>query len=78
MITTHLRGLRRARLGAAAGGAIVVPQPQFTAERVAAALTAWLADPSALAAAAAGARSVGHPDAAARLADLVIATGTAA
>jgi UDP-N-acetylglucosamine--N-acetylmuramyl-(pentapeptide) pyrophosphoryl-undecaprenol N-acetylglucosamine transferase len=63
---------------AAAGGAIVVPQPQFTAERVAQALTAWLADPKALAAAAAGARSAGHPDAAARLADLVIATGSPA
>ncbi len=62
---------------AAAGGAIVVPQPQFTPDRVAAALTQWLADPKALAAAAAGARSAGYPDAAARLADLVIATGTA-
>lgn len=61
---------------AAAGGAVVIPQPQFTAERLAAALTAWLADPKALAVAAAGARSVGHPDAAARLADLVIATGS--
>ena len=61
---------------AAAGGAVVIPQPQFTAERLAAALTAWLADPKALAEAAAGARSVGHPDAAARLADLVIETGT--
>ena len=60
---------------AAAGGAIVMPQPQFSAERLAEALTGWLADPKALAAAAAGARSVGHPDAAARLADLVISTG---
>ncbi len=62
---------------AAAGGAIVVPQPQFTAERLAGALTRWLADPKALAEAAAGARSAGHPDAARRLADLVIATGSA-
>jgi UDP-N-acetylglucosamine--N-acetylmuramyl-(pentapeptide) pyrophosphoryl-undecaprenol N-acetylglucosamine transferase len=61
---------------AAASGAIVIPQPQFTADHVAQALTAWLADPKALAAAAAGARSVGHPDAAARLADLVILTGS--
>lgn len=60
---------------ASAGGAIVVPQPQFTAERVAQALTAWLCDPKALAAAAAGARSAGHPDAAARLADLALSTG---
>ena len=65
-----------ARALAAAGGAVVLPQPQFTAERLCAALTAWLADPKALAVAAAGARSVGHPDAAARLADLVIETGT--
>jgi UDP-N-acetylglucosamine--N-acetylmuramyl-(pentapeptide) pyrophosphoryl-undecaprenol N-acetylglucosamine transferase len=67
--TDNARGM------AAAGGAIVVPQPQFTAERVAQALTLWLADPKALAEAAAGARSAGHPDAARRLADLVIATG---
>ncbi|GGE13799.1 UDP-N-acetylglucosamine--N-acetylmuramyl-(pentapeptide) pyrophosphoryl-undecaprenol N-acetylglucosamine transferase [Polymorphobacter glacialis] len=60
---------------AAAGGAIVIPQPRFNAEVVAQALTAWLSDPKALAAAAAGARSAGHPDAAARLADLVISTG---
>ncbi|MFZ4689306.1 MAG: undecaprenyldiphospho-muramoylpentapeptide beta-N-acetylglucosaminyltransferase [Polymorphobacter sp.] len=63
---------------AAAGGAIVIAQPQFTAERLAQALTAWLADPKALAAAAAGARSAGYPDAAARLADLVVSTGTPA
>ena len=61
---------------AAAGGAVVVPQPRFTAETVAAALTTWLADPKALAVAAAGARSAGHPDAAARLADLVLSTGS--
>ncbi len=61
---------------AAAGGAIVIPQPQFTAERVAEALTGWLADPKALGSAAAGARSVGHPQAASRLADLVISTGS--
>jgi len=41
-------------------------------------LTAWLADPKALAAAAAGARSAGYPQAAARLADLVISTGSSA
>ena len=68
--TDNARGL------AAAGGAVVVPQPHFTAEAVAKALTAWLADPKALAVAAAGARSAGHPDAAARLADLVISTGS--
>ena len=60
---------------AAAGGAVVIPQPHFTAERLALALTDWLGDPKALSGAAAGARSVGQPDAATRLADLVIATG---
>ena len=60
----------------AAGGAIVIPQPQFTPETVARALENWLSDPAALAAAAAGARSAGHPDAAARLADLVISVGS--
>ncbi|KAB7644461.1 undecaprenyldiphospho-muramoylpentapeptide beta-N-acetylglucosaminyltransferase [Polymorphobacter fuscus] len=64
-----------ARALAAAGGAVVIPQPQFTAERLAQALTDWLGHPKALGLAAAGARSVGHPDAAARLADLVIAIG---
>jgi UDP-N-acetylglucosamine--N-acetylmuramyl-(pentapeptide) pyrophosphoryl-undecaprenol N-acetylglucosamine transferase len=61
---------------AAAGGAVVVPQPRFTAEAVAEALTGWLAGPKALAAAAAGARRAGYPDAAARLADLVLSTGS--
>lgn len=61
---------------ASAGGAVVIPQPRFTADALTAALTAWLGNPKALATAAAGARSVGIPDAAARLADLVIATGT--
>lgn len=61
---------------AAAGGAIVVPQPRFTAEQVAMALTGWLTDPKALATAAAGARSAGYPDAAARLADLAVSIGS--
>jgi UDP-N-acetylglucosamine--N-acetylmuramyl-(pentapeptide) pyrophosphoryl-undecaprenol N-acetylglucosamine transferase len=60
---------------AAAGGAIVMPQPQFTATALAGHLTAWLGDPTALARAAAGARSAGFPHAAAALADLVLATG---
>ncbi len=61
-----------------AGGAIVVPQLEFTPARVARALESWLSDGQALAAAGAGARSAGHPDAAQRLADLVISTGTPA
>ncbi len=67
-----------ARALADAGGAIVVPQPEFAPARVAQALESWLSDPSALAAAAARARSAGHPDAVARLADLVVATGSPA
>ena len=61
---------------AAAGGAAVMRQSEFTPERLAGALTAWATDPKALAAAAAGAQSAGRPDAASALADLVIATGT--
>lgn len=57
-----------ARLGAAQ----VVPQADFTPRRLAAEISARLADPSGLAAAAAAARSAGIPDAAERLADLVL------
>ena len=58
-----------------AGGAIVIAQPDFTPASLAAAMAGWLGDPAALAAAAAAARGVGVPDAAMRLADLVIAAG---
>jgi len=54
------------------GGAIVVPQPEFTPERLAAILRDALAAPAKLKAAAAAAKSVGAPDAAERLADLVL------
>jgi UDP-N-acetylglucosamine--N-acetylmuramyl-(pentapeptide) pyrophosphoryl-undecaprenol N-acetylglucosamine transferase len=64
-----------ARALADAGGAVVIAQPAFTAEAVATAIAAWLGDPAALAVAAVAARGVGHPEAGARLADLVIATG---
>jgi UDP-N-acetylglucosamine--N-acetylmuramyl-(pentapeptide) pyrophosphoryl-undecaprenol N-acetylglucosamine transferase len=57
---------------AASGGAVVVPQPEFTPERLAAILRGALAAPEKLAAQAAAARSVGVPDAAERLADLVM------
>jgi UDP-N-acetylglucosamine--N-acetylmuramyl-(pentapeptide) pyrophosphoryl-undecaprenol N-acetylglucosamine transferase len=67
-----------ARAMAGLGGAILIPQPQFTPDRLAAALTAWLGDPAALAAAAAAAHALGQPDAAARLADLVIRIGDSA
>jgi len=57
---------------AKSGGAIVVPQNEFTPERLAAILRDALADPAKLEAAARAAKSVGVPDAAERLADLVL------
>ena len=59
----------------AAGAARMIRQQLFTPETLAEALTPWLADRQALAEAAAAARAAGHPDAAVRLANLVIATG---
>ena len=64
--------LANARVLAAADGAVVLTQDGFTPERLAAELTALAADPARLAAMAAGARSCGAPDAAERLADLVL------
>jgi UDP-N-acetylglucosamine--N-acetylmuramyl-(pentapeptide) pyrophosphoryl-undecaprenol N-acetylglucosamine transferase len=66
-----------ARAMASAGGAILIPQSRLTAEALGQALISWLADPEALAQAAAAARALGRPDAAARLADLVLASGDA-
>jgi UDP-N-acetylglucosamine--N-acetylmuramyl-(pentapeptide) pyrophosphoryl-undecaprenol N-acetylglucosamine transferase len=60
-----------ARALAAAGGAFVIPQPEFLAVAVTGRLTALLSDPAALSAAAAGARTQAVVDAAAALADLV-------
>jgi UDP-N-acetylglucosamine--N-acetylmuramyl-(pentapeptide) pyrophosphoryl-undecaprenol N-acetylglucosamine transferase len=57
---------------ASSGGAVVVPQPEFTPERLAAILRGALAAPEKLAASAKAAKSVGVPDAAERLADLVL------
>jgi UDP-N-acetylglucosamine--N-acetylmuramyl-(pentapeptide) pyrophosphoryl-undecaprenol N-acetylglucosamine transferase len=57
---------------AASGAAEVMPQSAFTPERLAAALRKALADPAPLAAAAAAAKEAGVPDAAERLADLVV------
>lgn len=54
-----------------AGGGRMILQPQFTAETVSEALQRFLSSPDVLAAAAGGARSVGRPDAGARLADIV-------
>jgi UDP-N-acetylglucosamine--N-acetylmuramyl-(pentapeptide) pyrophosphoryl-undecaprenol N-acetylglucosamine transferase len=54
-----------------AGGAWLVPQPEFTAPALAARLMDMLEHPAALARAAAAARTLARPDAAERLADLV-------
>jgi UDP-N-acetylglucosamine--N-acetylmuramyl-(pentapeptide) pyrophosphoryl-undecaprenol N-acetylglucosamine transferase len=55
-----------------AGGAIRIEQRDFTPERLAAEISRMAADPSALAAMAQAAKSAGAPDAAERLADLVM------
>jgi UDP-N-acetylglucosamine--N-acetylmuramyl-(pentapeptide) pyrophosphoryl-undecaprenol N-acetylglucosamine transferase len=55
-----------------AGGAIVLKQDDFTPVRLAAEIAALVAEPARLSAMAAGAKSVGVPDAAERLADLVL------
>jgi UDP-N-acetylglucosamine--N-acetylmuramyl-(pentapeptide) pyrophosphoryl-undecaprenol N-acetylglucosamine transferase len=60
-----------ARALAAAGGARVVPQAQFTPEKLAERLTSLFSVPAALAEAAVGARGQARADAAFRLADLV-------
>ncbi len=58
-----------------AGGAVMIRQQLFEPAHLAEVLTAWASDPKALAAAAAAARAAGKPEAAKRLANLVIATG---
>jgi UDP-N-acetylglucosamine--N-acetylmuramyl-(pentapeptide) pyrophosphoryl-undecaprenol N-acetylglucosamine transferase len=55
-----------------AGGAVLLRQDAFTPERLAREIAALAADPARLATMAAGARSAGAPDAAERLADLVL------
>ena len=57
---------------AASGGATVLPQREFTPQRLAELLRGALADPAALAKAAAAAQSVGVANAADRLADVVL------
>jgi UDP-N-acetylglucosamine--N-acetylmuramyl-(pentapeptide) pyrophosphoryl-undecaprenol N-acetylglucosamine transferase len=53
-----------------AGGAIRIPQTEFTPDRLAAEISALAADPARLTAMATGARAIGRLDAAERLADL--------
>ncbi len=57
-----------------AGGAIRIEQRDFTPEHLAAEIARLAADPAALAAMAQSAKSAGAPDAAERLADLVMKT----
>jgi UDP-N-acetylglucosamine--N-acetylmuramyl-(pentapeptide) pyrophosphoryl-undecaprenol N-acetylglucosamine transferase len=64
--------LANARVLESAGGAILLRQDAFTPERLAREIVALAADPARLTAMAAGARSAGAPDAAERLADLVM------
>lgn len=59
---------------AASGAVTVIRQADFTAERVAGEIAAAFADPEGLTRRAGAAKSAGVPDAAARLADLVMAT----
>jgi UDP-N-acetylglucosamine--N-acetylmuramyl-(pentapeptide) pyrophosphoryl-undecaprenol N-acetylglucosamine transferase len=59
---------------AQAGGALRIPQADFTPDRLAAEISALAAEPARLAAMAAAARTVGRLDAAERLADLVMKT----
>jgi UDP-N-acetylglucosamine--N-acetylmuramyl-(pentapeptide) pyrophosphoryl-undecaprenol N-acetylglucosamine transferase len=57
---------------AQAGGALRIPQAEFTPDRLAAEISTLAAEPGQLAAMAASARSAGRLDAAERLADLVM------
>lgn len=59
---------------AESGAVNVIRQPEFTPERLAAEIAAAFGDPEGLTRRAAAAKSAGAPDAAARLADLVMAT----
>ena len=63
---------------AASGGAVVVPQAEFTPERLAAILREALASPAKLAASARAAKASGIADAADRLADVVLEIARAA
>lgn len=69
--------LANANALALAGGAVVTPQAQFTPDWLANDLQARLSDAEALAASAEAARRVGAPDAAKRLADVVLAAAGA-
>ena len=54
------------------GAASIMRQAEFTPEALSRRLAALLADPAGLAAAGRAAKTIAHPDAASRLADLVL------
>jgi UDP-N-acetylglucosamine:LPS N-acetylglucosamine transferase len=62
---------RNARALVAAGAAVLIPDAECTADRLDAELGALLADPDRLESMGKAARALGHPDAAARVAELV-------
>jgi UDP-N-acetylglucosamine--N-acetylmuramyl-(pentapeptide) pyrophosphoryl-undecaprenol N-acetylglucosamine transferase len=64
--------LANAKVLEAAGGAVLLRQDAFTPERLAREIAALAADPARLSAMASAARAAGAPDAADRLADLVL------
>jgi UDP-N-acetylglucosamine--N-acetylmuramyl-(pentapeptide) pyrophosphoryl-undecaprenol N-acetylglucosamine transferase len=64
--------LANARVLSDAEGAILLPQAEFTPQRLAIEIAALSADPDRLVAMAQAARTMGKPDAAERLADLVL------
>jgi len=64
--------LANAQVLGKAGGAMVLPQAEFTPGRLASEIAALAGDPDRLVAMAAAARAAGTPDAAERLADLVL------
>jgi len=67
--------LENARMLSEAGGATLIPQAEFTPVHLTRLLTDLLARPQTLAAQAKAALAYARPDAAARLADLVLETG---
>ena len=64
--------LANAEVLSRAGGAILLPQAEFSPERLASEITALAGEPDRLVAMAAAACAIGTPDAAERLADLVL------
>lgn len=70
-IATHDHQSANARGPAEAGAAVVVPESEFTPERLRQEIADILGDPSRAAAMAAAALALGRPDAAEELADLV-------